>query len=76
MTSLLSQTELDAVQHDYVMTIRDSGQALMNIINDILDFSKIESGKLTMEREVFNLRLIMEDVADLVAPTRTKNTWN
>ena len=47
MTSLLSQTDLDPDQQTCVMTIRDSGQALMNIINDILDFSKIESGKLT-----------------------------
>ena len=46
------------------MTIRDSGRALMNIINDVLDFSKIESGKLTLEVEDFNLRRIMEDVAD------------
>ena len=54
------------------MTIRDSGQALMNIINDILDFSKIEAGKLTIEFEDFNLRLIMEDVVDLMAPTAHK----
>ena len=69
MTSLLWETDLDPEQKDCVMTIRDSGQALMNVINDILDFSKIESGKLTLEVEEFNLRLIMEDVADLMAPT-------
>ena len=69
MTSLLCQTDLDAEQRDCVMTIRDSGQALMNIINDVLDFSKIESGKLTLEIEDFNLRTIMEDVAELMAPT-------
>ncbi len=69
MTSLLCETDLDPDQKDCVLTIRDSGQALMNVINDILDFSKIEAGKLTIEFEDFNLRLIMEDVIDLMAPT-------
>jgi PAS domain S-box-containing protein len=69
MTSLLWETDLDPHQKECVVTIRDSGQALMNIINDVLDFSKIESGNMTLEVEEFNLRLIMEDVADLIAPT-------
>ena len=37
-----------------VETIRDSGEALLNVINDILDFSKIEAGKLAIESAPFD----------------------
>ena len=49
MSGLLLDTKLDGEQHDYVATIRDSGDALLTIINDILDFSKIEAGRMDIE---------------------------
>ncbi|MDW3645595.1 MAG: response regulator [Bacteroidia bacterium] len=67
MTSLLLDTPLDHEQHDYVDTIRTSGDSLLTIINDILDFSKIESGKLELEEQPFYLRNCVEEVLDLVA---------
>ncbi|MEM8887034.1 MAG: response regulator, partial [Bacteroidota bacterium] len=67
MTSLLLDTPLNHEQHDYVDTIRTSGDSLLTIINDILDFSKIESGKLELEEQPFYLRNCVEEVLDLVA---------
>ena len=67
MTSLLLDTKLDHEQHDYVSTIRNSGEALLTIINDILDFSKIESGKMEIERLPFELAVCLEDVLDLLS---------
>ena len=46
---------------------RHSAEALLTIINDILDFSKIEAGKLDLERLDFDLRGMLEEVADLLA---------
>ena len=46
-----STRKLDAEQHDYAATIRDSGDALLTIINDILDFSKIEAGRMDIEAQ-------------------------
>lgn len=46
MTEILLRDKLSAQQMGYLMNIKNSGNALLNIINDILDFSKIESGKL------------------------------
>ncbi|HEV2219461.1 MAG TPA: GAF domain-containing protein [Casimicrobiaceae bacterium] len=66
MSGLLLDTELDAEQHDYAATIRDSGDALLTIINDILDFSKIEAGRMDIEAHPLDLRECVESALDLV----------
>ena len=67
LTGLLLGTELNQEQHDYVKTIRTSGDALLSIINDILDFSKIDSGKMELEIQPFDISSSVEDAIDLVA---------
>ncbi|MBI5315310.1 MAG: response regulator [Nitrospirae bacterium] len=62
MTCLLMDTEPSEEQQTYIETIRQCGEALLNLINDILDYGKIESGKLDMECIDFNLRTTVEDV--------------
>ena len=68
MTSLLQETPLNEEQADYVDTIKNSGESLLNVINDVLDFSKIESGNLTIDPHNFDLRLCIEEIMDLFAP--------
>lgn len=72
MTSLLSDTSLDATQSDYVNTIRTSGDALLGVINDILDFSKIEARKLDLEVYPFDLRVQIEEALDVISPLASK----
>ncbi len=67
MTGLLLDTELSRQQRDYARTIRQSGNALLDIINDILDFSKIEQGKLELEPSPFSLQEELESILDLLA---------
>jgi signal transduction histidine kinase len=68
MTSLLADTSLDERQREYVDTIRASSDALLDVINDILDFSKIEAGRLDIEEIDYDVREVVEQVADMLAP--------
>ena len=55
MTGLLSDTELDAEQRQFVESIQNSSDGLLRIINDLLDFSRVESGKFELESIPFDL---------------------
>ena len=68
MTDLALRTRLTAEQRDYLRTVKDSSEALLELINDILDFSKVEAGRLTLEQVPFGLRDIVEDAVRLLAP--------
>jgi len=68
MTGILLETELTPTQHEYVETIRHSGDALLTILNDILDFSKIEAGHFTLNHRPFDVRACVESALDLLAP--------
>ncbi len=72
MTSLLLDTDLTPEQHEFVETIRQSGDALLTIINDILDFSKIEAGRMELERQPFEVRECVESGLDLLATKATE----
>jgi len=67
MTHLLRETNLTREQREYVEIINKSANTLLTVINDILDFSKIEAGKLDLEVIDFDLRVTVEDVADMLA---------
>jgi|GEM_PF-2273610 len=52
--------------HRHLQIAFNSAQYLLQLINDILDVSKIESGKLQLEAQPFNLRMLLEDIRDLM----------
>jgi two-component system sensor histidine kinase BarA len=67
-TKLLAKSSLTPRQQEQLAIIQKSANGLLALINDILDFSKIEAGKLEIDQSTFNLREVIEEVADMLAP--------
>jgi two-component system sensor histidine kinase/response regulator len=67
LSELLSHSELDPEQREFVEVICSSAENLLAIINDILDFSKIEAGKLAFEIVDFDFAETIEGALQLVA---------
>ncbi|MDR3456699.1 MAG: ATP-binding protein [Verrucomicrobiae bacterium] len=68
MVELLAQTRLDKRQHEFAQAAVESANALLRVINDVLDFSKIEAGKMTLAREDFSLRSVVDAVLENATP--------
>lgn len=72
MTSLLGETDLSPEQREYVETIRESGDCLLDKIREVLDFSKMEADGLRLERATFDLRRTLEDALKPLAERAKK----
>ncbi|MBP2680028.1 MAG: Hpt sensor hybrid histidine kinase, partial [Deltaproteobacteria bacterium] len=73
MSDILLQGDLPAEYRRNVELIRRSGEGLLDIINDILDFSRIEAGKVELDDIPFDIGIIVEEVAELLAsPAQSK----
>lgn len=65
-SNLLLKSHLTSVQEQYMVTVNQSADALLEIVNDILDLSKIEAGKLELYITKSNLHEIVNQVVDMV----------
>lgn len=68
MTGLLLETDLTPEQANYARAVKVSGEALMLQIDDVLDFSKIEAGRMELEPGSVDIRHLVEDLTELIAP--------
>ena len=66
MSELLSMTTLTDEQREFMDIVRSEGESLLIIINDILDFSKIEAGRIQLDPVAFDLRELVQSVADSI----------
>ncbi|TRX34993.1 PAS domain S-box protein [Flavobacterium sp. ZT3R18] len=73
-TDLLMNSKLEPFQKQYMNTINQSANILMEVVNDILDFSKIESGKLELNVERHSIVDLVNQIKELINyQANTKN---
>ncbi len=68
MLGLLMDDELSPKQRQYAAAAHGSAEALLSIIDDVLDVSKIDAGKLAIVPADFDVRRMVEEAAEIIAP--------
>lgn len=73
MLHLVLQTNLSLGQHDFITKAQTAARLLLGLLNDILDYSKIEAGKLHIEALPFEIDVLLQDLAVVMAGNQTNS---
>ncbi|MBF0185380.1 MAG: response regulator [Magnetococcales bacterium] len=65
---LLRDSAIEQSCLDQVQLALGAGRILLYLINDLLDYSKIEANQLALDTIQFNLRELLDDIAQSMAP--------
>jgi signal transduction histidine kinase/ActR/RegA family two-component response regulator len=68
MAELLACTSLTAEQRTQLKAIQVSGRSLLTLLNDVLEFSRLEAKTLSIQRDPFPLRNVLDDCLEIMAP--------
>lgn len=69
LTDVLLRKEWQDEEKGYLLHIKNSGEALLNLINDLLDFSKIEAGKFEITNDTYDIAQMLRDI-QVIGQTR------
>ncbi|MGE0496015.1 MAG: response regulator [Vulcanimicrobiota bacterium] len=70
---LLSKTQLDLLQREYVEAICGGAQSLVALLNNLLELSSAEAGQVRLESQPVDLREVLEETVALqLAQVRQK----
>lgn len=72
--NLLSDSNLNNEQREYIGLAESASDALMTMINDILDFSRLSLDQTTVAQTAFDLRALMEELIALHSKSREAKT--
>ena len=60
--NVLLKTKLGVEQKEFLQAIKTSGKSLNLLIDDILDLAKVDTGKMTFEKQPFEIRPLISSV--------------
>lgn len=66
MTALALEEDVSSEMRDFLETIRDSSDAMVNLINDVLDLSRFESEEFELEEIDFDFRETIESASKVL----------
>ena len=66
ITHQLQRDSTDPGQRERLARVDGAAHHLLMVLSDILDISKVEAGKLTLERQPFSFRQMIDKVCDLI----------
>ena len=73
LVSVLENTALDTHQHQLLMTVKESGDHLLQMLNDLLDLTRSEEGQLKLNKDVLELARILQHIESMYrAPIEEK----
>jgi PAS domain S-box-containing protein len=76
VSELLSKSNLNQQQSDWVSTLLNSSDQLLEIINEILDFSRLDAGAMKLHPVEFRLNECIESSVSLVASSAAAKGLN
>lgn len=65
---LMSSTQLDAEQRDFLVSIEKAAARLVEVVNDTLDLSKMDAGHFRVRQETVDLRECIEETFAMLRP--------
>ena len=64
--------DLSEEQRDFVGTIHDKSEQLLELIKGLLDLSKLESGTLSLRKANVDVQAVMQDIHETLTPAALK----
>lgn len=73
LSHLLQDTELSALQKNYLDSIHSAADSLLQTVNQVFDYAKLESDKVLLEHSHFDLEQVLERLARLFEDSSLHN---